>query len=167
MHPLEGNLLIGIGNDSDSTRTGRFGIEGVKVALFDVADMNNPVQLDSKTFGHSGSHTQVSYDYHAFSGLQMDTGYRFTVPMNIYEEQQDSDVKPTIWQYSGLHLFEVQDRALVFSGVMKTDERSADQQWPTWETRRGLLQGDDVYHLRGADLFHAPWADPENMSERF
>ncbi len=60
LHPIDGSLLIGIGQDA--TAQGR--ALGTKVALYDMADLANPREVQSYVLWNSTS--QVEQDFHAF-----------------------------------------------------------------------------------------------------
>jgi hypothetical protein len=61
LHPVGDGLLLGIGQDADSS--GR--TTGLQASLFDVSDPANPVRIDSEAFG-LGASSEVEYDHHAF-----------------------------------------------------------------------------------------------------
>ncbi len=60
LHPLGGNLLLGIGQDA--TDEGR--VLGVQASLFDVSDLRRPRRLDALSLGPSWS--AAENDHHAF-----------------------------------------------------------------------------------------------------
>ena len=66
LHPYDENHLIGIGKDTIETSFGGISIEGVKLALFDVSDVNNPRQLYKEIIGGRGTHSEVLEDHKAF-----------------------------------------------------------------------------------------------------
>jgi uncharacterized secreted protein with C-terminal beta-propeller domain len=173
LHPIGSDLLIGIGQNAVTGATGSTLIQGVKIALFDVSDMNNPEELDVIDVGHRGSHTALSYDHHAFTGLQVDNQYRFAFPISVNDgapsgspsanpENQYHD-----WSYTGLHIFEVENKKLALQGALITDSSDDEKIYNHWNTRRGLIQGDEVYHLSGSDIYQANWATPSEVSEKF
>jgi hypothetical protein len=61
LHPVGDGLLLGIGQDADTS--GR--TTGLQASLFDVSDPANPVRIDSEAFG-MGASSEVEYDHHAF-----------------------------------------------------------------------------------------------------
>lgn len=61
LHPLDGGLLLGVGQDA--TQTGR--VQGTQVSIFDVSDPAEPRRVDTYTLSE-GSSSQVEYDHHAF-----------------------------------------------------------------------------------------------------
>jgi hypothetical protein len=60
LHPIEGNRLIGIGQDADDG--GR--VRGTQISLFDVADLSRPTRVATYTL--PGAHSQAEFDPHAF-----------------------------------------------------------------------------------------------------
>lgn len=64
LHPMDGDHLIGLGRDADEDGRAR----GLKLSLFDVSDLNNPVESDSYVYEANGwSSSAAQYDHHAFS----------------------------------------------------------------------------------------------------
>jgi uncharacterized secreted protein with C-terminal beta-propeller domain len=72
LHPVGPNHLIGLGKDVQMVQTPWSGEEGVpmeqglKLALFDVTDVTQPVEVDAELIGVRGSHSEALYDHHAF-----------------------------------------------------------------------------------------------------
>ncbi len=156
LHPIGNDLLLGIGKDATSNGQ----TQGVKVSLFNVSNIQNPSEQGSLIIGERGTHTALSHDSHAFSGIQQDEQYRFAFPISV----TDSDYH---WSHSGLYLFEIKDSQLSQTGSMITNTNNGEQIHYNWNSRRGLIQGDDVYHLSGSDLYKADWNAPEEMGEKF
>nr|MBA3306975.1 beta-propeller domain-containing protein [Thermoleophilaceae bacterium] len=61
LHPLGGDLLLGVGQDA----TEEGARLGTQLSLFDVSDLRRPTRLQQRSVG-SGSSSQVEYDHHAF-----------------------------------------------------------------------------------------------------
>ncbi|HXV71598.1 MAG TPA: beta-propeller domain-containing protein [Acidimicrobiia bacterium] len=61
LHPLQGGLMLGVGQDA--TDTGQ--IQGTQVSLFDMTDLSNPTRLDTFTLDE-GTSSEVEYNHHAF-----------------------------------------------------------------------------------------------------
>ena len=70
LHPVEGDHLIGMGRDA--TLDGR--VRGLKLSLFDVADLADPVQTDVYLLsaGRGWSFSPAERDHHAFSYFPAD-----------------------------------------------------------------------------------------------
>ncbi|MCK5177623.1 MAG: beta-propeller domain-containing protein, partial [Candidatus Aenigmarchaeota archaeon] len=66
LHPYDSNHVIGIGKETDSNQWGGTSIKGVKIALFDVSDVENPKQVDKYEIGTSGTDSEALRDHKAF-----------------------------------------------------------------------------------------------------
>lgn len=179
LHPIGDDLLLGVGKNAATGVSGTTWFQGIKVGLFDVAQIENPQALGSISIGRRDSETALSYDHHAFTGLftseSENETYRFAFPIRVHDTQRDDmsirdpESEGFDWTYSGLHLFEVENKTLTAAGVMVTEknQEGASKRYRSMSSSRGLIQGEDVYHLSGAQVFHANWHTPEQMSEPF
>ncbi|MFH1712731.1 MAG: beta-propeller domain-containing protein [Candidatus Jacksonbacteria bacterium] len=74
LHPYDENHLIGIGKDTveaeESLKQGReldfAWYQGVKMALFDVSDVSNPIEMHKIVIGDRGTDSDVLQDHKAF-----------------------------------------------------------------------------------------------------
>ena len=66
LHPYDEDHIIGIGRDTEEQKNGRVMQLGVKIALFDVSDVNHPKVLDEVIFENKDSHTEAADDHKAF-----------------------------------------------------------------------------------------------------
>lgn len=66
LHPYDDTTLIGIGKDAKVGENGRVRTGGLKVSLFDVADVANPKETDSIVIGGQGSDSIALNDHKAF-----------------------------------------------------------------------------------------------------
>jgi inhibitor of cysteine peptidase len=65
LHPYDETHIIGIGKET--TDAGEFAwYQGVKISLFDVSDVNNPVEISKLEIGDRGTDSPVLYDHKAF-----------------------------------------------------------------------------------------------------
>jgi inhibitor of cysteine peptidase len=65
LHPYDETHIIGIGKET--TDAGEFAwYQGVKISLFDVSDVSNPVEIDKLEIGDRGSDSPVLWDHKAF-----------------------------------------------------------------------------------------------------
>ena len=62
LHPYDDTTLIGFGHDAEEN--GR--LKGLKLSLFDVADVAQPREIDSYIWGDRSSNSIALYDHHAF-----------------------------------------------------------------------------------------------------
>ncbi|HEY4699622.1 MAG TPA: beta-propeller domain-containing protein, partial [Nitrososphaerales archaeon] len=67
LHPFDANHIIGIGKDTVESKQGDFALyQGVKVSLFNIADVNNPKEVSQLIIGDRGTDSAALSDPHAF-----------------------------------------------------------------------------------------------------
>ncbi|WOF15363.1 hypothetical protein F1737_01030 [Methanoplanus sp. FWC-SCC4] len=66
LHPYDKNHIIGIGRSTEENKWGGVSAAGLKIALFDVTDLNNPGLVDSVEIGEAGTESPVLRDHRAF-----------------------------------------------------------------------------------------------------
>ena len=74
LHPYDENHIIGIGKDTveasselQESRNINFAwYQGVKIAMFDVTDVENPIELYKVIIGDRGTDSEILYDHKAF-----------------------------------------------------------------------------------------------------
>jgi inhibitor of cysteine peptidase len=66
LHPYDENHIIGIGKETDYDGTEDFSwYQGVKISLFDVSDVANPVEVAKYEIGDRGTDSPILYDHKA------------------------------------------------------------------------------------------------------
>ncbi|MDW7650317.1 MAG: beta-propeller domain-containing protein [Bacillota bacterium] len=84
LHPLDDTTLLGIGHDTDIVvQNGRptVRVGGIKLAIFDVADVANPRELHVEIIGEQGSHSEALDNHKAvlfYNGV-------LALPVTAYE----------------------------------------------------------------------------------
>lgn len=66
LHPLSETMLIGIGKEAIDNGERGVDVKGLKMSLFDVADIATPKEVAVLSLGGRGSDTPVLYDHKAF-----------------------------------------------------------------------------------------------------
>jgi inhibitor of cysteine peptidase len=67
LHPYDENHLIGIGKEAVETEEGNFAwYQGLKMAIFDVSDVQNPKELHKVVIGDRGTDSEALHDHKAF-----------------------------------------------------------------------------------------------------
>jgi inhibitor of cysteine peptidase len=66
LHPYDANHIIGIGKETEGNDWGGVSVAGLKLALFDVTDVNNPRLIDKLEIGDSGTDSEALRDHKAF-----------------------------------------------------------------------------------------------------
>ena len=67
LHPYDDNHIIGVGKDTEEAEEGNFAwYQGLKMAIFDVTDVANPVELFKTVIGDRGTDSPALSDHKAF-----------------------------------------------------------------------------------------------------
>ena len=66
LHPYDATHIIGIGKETGTNDWGGVSTKGIKLALFDVTDVENPKQIDKVEIGDAGSDSAALSDHKAF-----------------------------------------------------------------------------------------------------
>lgn len=111
LHPYDQTHLIGVGKEAVEAQEGDFAwYQGLKLALFDVGNVNNPVQLAKYGIGDRGTDSVVLSEPKAFL-FDKDKGL-LVIPVSLAvvsesdkEAYGDSAYGKTVWQ--GAYVFNV------------------------------------------------------------
>ena len=152
LHPINDDLLLGLG-------TGASG--GIKIELFDVSDMSQPLSRGSTTLGGRGSYSEAIYDRHAFSYQVNSNGVdRFTIPATLYSFDGSYN-----FLQSGLYLFEIHDKDMPslawLSSAGSIIPPANGTTIPYYADRnRSFIHNDTVYYVRDEAVWAAFWQSP-------
>jgi len=159
LHPVTDDLLLGLG---------RGGNGGVKLELFDVSNIAQPLSRGSATIGGPGSYSEARYDRHAFT-YQADINSidRFTIPASVFAADGS-------YQFLGsaLYLFEILDKNMpalaALNRVGSIEPLSIGPNQPDWVQRsRAFIHDDTVYYIRDDDVWAALWHTPSIVNGPF
>jgi hypothetical protein len=152
LHPVNDELLLGLGSGANG---------GIKLELFDVSNIAQPLSRGSITIGGPGTWSEAVTDRHAFT-YQADAAAdmdRLTVPIDVYDDGTGLTLG------TSLHLFEIRDKSepglasLSAAGVI--DPAAPDPNNPQWALRsRAFIHDDTVFYVRDNDVWAAFWHTP-------
>ncbi len=132
LHPYDEHHIIGIGKETEAAEEGDFAwYQGMKISLFDVSDVSDPIEIAKYEIGDRGTDSPVLYDHKAFL---FDKEKRLLVlPVLVAEIDEDKylgEIPPNaygepIWQ--GAYVFDISiETRLVFKGGITHLEDDAD-----------------------------------------
>lgn len=99
LHPLDEDHLLGIGKDTENATEGDFSwYQGLKIAVFNVSDVTNPVQSTEYIIGDRGTNSDVLYDHKAFLSIPSRGLVVLPVELAIINASQYPDPLPP-WAY--------------------------------------------------------------------
>ena len=158
LHPVNDDLLLGLGTGGNG---------GVKLELFDVSNIAQPLSRGSASLGGRGSHSEARYDRHAFT-YQFDVNGidRFTIPAEVYAIDGSYQ-----FMESGLFLFEIRDKdrpALASLNPVGSIVPPRDGIAIPYASRsRAFIHDDTVYYIRDEAVWAALWNAPTIVNGPF
>jgi uncharacterized secreted protein with C-terminal beta-propeller domain/ribosomal protein S25 len=147
LHPYDENHIIGIGKEA--TEDGR--IQGVKIALFDVSDVKNPIEKAKYEVGAewsekgSWSNSNALYDHKAFL---FDKDRELLVLPMSYTRYLGSDYRDRIsWQ--GAFVFKINKNEIRLKGKIDHKENKTEKgyYYGPYAVQRSLYMDETLYTI--------------------
>jgi uncharacterized secreted protein with C-terminal beta-propeller domain len=148
LHPIDNNLIIGVGKETTTNEYGGTITKGVKISLFDVTDFSNPKEVSKYEIGIEGTDSPILYDHKAF--LYSATKNILVIPVSEVVEK----VKSGQYNYrskimNGAYVFEIKDNK--FSLIKKIKHSSVETDYYYWiesaSVTRSLYIDDTLYTI--------------------
>ena len=108
LHPFDEEHVIGIGRDTKEVDNGRVQQLGIKIALFNVADVNNPKVADDIVIGDSSTQSEALYNHKAF--FLDKSREMMSIPISGDIKSLDTNSKmfaPEYNRWSGFYIFDI------------------------------------------------------------
>ncbi len=109
LHPYDEEHVIGVGRDTKEIDNGRVQQLGIKIALFNVADVNNPKVVDDIVIGDSSTQSEALYNHKAFF-FDKSRGV-LSIPISgdikSLEESSSKMFAPEYNRWSGFYVFDL------------------------------------------------------------
>ena len=160
LHPVNDDLLLGLG-------TGAAG--GVKLELFDVSNIAQPMSRGTEVLGGPGSYSEARYDRHAFTYQADANGTdRFTIPATVYSTDGRYE-----FLGSGLYLFEIGNKdtpaLATLNGVGSINPPDVSGLLAPYRSSRdrAFIHDDTVYYVRDETVWSAFWHTPSLVNGPF
>ena len=161
LHPYDKNLIIGIGKETAANDWGGVSTQGLKLALFDVSDVEHPRQVGKVEIGDAGSDSAALSDHKAF--LFDKAKNLLVIPARVVKQDAVQDKKlsgdqPQIWY--GAYVFGVNpDTGFVLRGTVEHGTGGSGYYYygsSRNEVKRSLYIGDTLYTLSSAKILANP-----------
>ena len=142
LHPYDDNHIIGIGKDSIESSDPNFAwYQGLKIALFDVTDFENPEEVDKVIIGDRGTDSSALYDHKAF--LFDREKELLVIPVSLYEINEETkekyDNEPVVsygeFTYQGAYVYKLNLNGFEYMGRithMSEEEKQVSETWWYW-----------------------------------
>jgi hypothetical protein len=181
LHPIDENLLLGIGKDAVPDSSGDPGMrgawyQGVKLSLFDISDSSRPFELDSMAIGKRGTESEVLHDHRGMAYLPPRNGFpaRLALPIRLHDTPADHEwfdpSEPSAyydWTRTGLYWFEIGAGGIVPAGrIVVADREEGDSERWGWGSGgdRSVLLGDSVHYVHDGAVWSAFWGNGTGAS---
>jgi len=129
LHPYDDHKLIGLGKETTENEWGGVTTKGIKLSLFDVADVANPKEIDKYVLGDSGSDSIALSDHKAF--LFSKEKNLLVIPASIMEAKDNNSYGQFV--FSGAVVFKVDDNGFTLKGkIDHSDGGIASNESETW-----------------------------------
>jgi uncharacterized secreted protein with C-terminal beta-propeller domain len=149
LHPYDKNHIIGIGKETATTEWGGVSTKGLKLALFDVTDVEHPKQVDKVEIGDAGTDSPALTDHKAFLFDKNKNLLVFParVVQNSNIAEKYSGDQQRIWY--GAYVFGVApETGFVLKGTVEHSSRGGYSWYGSpYEVKRSLYIGDTLYTL--------------------
>ncbi|MBN2094820.1 MAG: beta-propeller domain-containing protein [Candidatus Aenigmarchaeota archaeon] len=148
LHPYDETHIIGVGKETKENEYGGVSLQGIKIALFDVSDFENPKEVDRVVIGESGSDSAALHDHKAF--LFSKTKNLLVLPVTEVVSRDKTgmyEYNYRIW--NGAYVFSVSEDG--FEEVGKVRHSSSDSRYFNWwnqaTVQRGIYMDDNLYTI--------------------
>jgi inhibitor of cysteine peptidase len=152
LHPYDATHIIGVGKETGTNDWGGVSTKGLKIALFDVSDVEHPTQIDKVEIGDSGTDSAALSDHKAF--LFDKEKNLLVIPARVVKNQVTvADIKgisqPNIWY--GAYVFGVKpETGFTLRGTVEHGTGSDRYYYygsSANEVKRSLYIGEVLYTL--------------------
>jgi inhibitor of cysteine peptidase len=157
LHPYDKNLIIGIGKETGTNDWGGVSTQGLKLALFDVSDVEHPRQVGKVEIGDAGSDSAALSDHKAF--LFDKAKNLLVIPARVVKQNTGLDTRiagdqSQVWY--GAYVFGINpDTGFVLRGTVEHGTGGSGYYWygsSANEVKRSLYIGDTLYTLSSAKI---------------
>lgn len=171
LHPYDADHIIGIGKETSENTWGGVSTGGLKVALFDVSDVNKPVQVDAVVIGEAGTDSAALHDHKAF--LFMKEKGLLVIPVSEIKrvENPSPDYRGSYgtatWQ--GAYVYSVSpEKGFSLTGTVAHTEKGPSYAWNSPDAvKRSLFMDETLYTVSKRSVIMTDLADGSRVNEVF
>ena len=144
LHPYDENHIIGIGKDSIEASPDFAWYQGVKIALFDVTDFENPKEVSKVIIGDRGTDSPALYDHKAF--LFDKEKELLVVPISLYEIDEETknyyyEESPSMYgsfKFQGAYVYKLNQDGFTYRGnithMTESEMSEKDTYWRWYDS---------------------------------
>jgi len=169
LHPYGADHLIGVGKETSENTWGGVSTTGLKIALFNVSDVNNPALVDSVVIGEAGTDSMALRDHKAF--LFMEDKKLLVIPVSEVKRVENSGSRypgsytTTTWQ--GAYVYSVTpEEGLTLRGTVTHREHDNSYAWNSRDAvQRSLFMDSTLYTVSARSIVMTDLAGGDRIGE--
>lgn len=171
LHPYDADHIIGIGKETDENGWGGVSVAGLKIALFDVSNVNKPIQVDAVVIGEARTDSAALHDHKAFL-FAKEKGLLIIPVSEIVRVENPASKYPgsygtATWQ--GAYVYRVSPASgFTLEGKVTHAEKGP---YPVWDAsdavRRSLYMDDTLYTASARSIIMTGLGDGKRVNEVF
>ncbi|WP_408006293.1 beta-propeller domain-containing protein [Pseudalkalibacillus sp. A8] len=151
LHPYDGNHIIGFGHNTklvkDASRNEPIvQIDGIKISIFDVSDMNKPVEKFTEIISGNGTYSPLNHDHRA---LLFDKNQNlFAFPIHIYNYKEGKQADENFFQGALIYKIDL-DKGFKLATSLSHFQSKGGADHRQWESeiQRLVYINDTIYSL--------------------
>ncbi|MDP6670593.1 MAG: beta-propeller domain-containing protein [archaeon] len=161
LHPIDETHLIGLGKDTIEAAKGNFAwYQGIKMAIFDVSDVSNPIEMHKIILGDRGTDSYALRDHKAFlynkeKELLVLPITLSEIPEELKKAAQDKQFRPSYGEpvFQGAMVFKVtlgagfQERGRITHVTPEDELKRGSYYGGDYSVKRSLYIGNVLYTL--------------------
>ncbi|MDD3858534.1 MAG: beta-propeller domain-containing protein, partial [Methanoculleus sp.] len=171
LHPYGPDHVIGIGKETSENQWGGVSVAGLKVALFDVSDVNNPVLVDNVVIGEAGTDSLALRDHKAFLFIE-EKGLLVLPVSEIVRVENPASKYPgsystATWQ--GAYVYQVSPASgFSLKGKVTHAEKGSPYTWNAPDAvERSLFMDETLYTVSKRSIIITDLVDGSRVGEVF
>ena len=145
LYPYDATHIIGIGRETTDNTYGGTVNSGIKIAMFDVSDVNNPKLVDKYEIGNSQTYSEALSDHKAIL-LDPAKGI-LVIPVSQWSNQpviKSGSSYITSQYWNGAYVFGLSTSGFTVKGSVSQDDNSS---YGMESVRRALYIDNDLYTI--------------------
>ena len=177
LHPYDENYIIGVGKEAAEAESNFAWYRGIKLALFDVSDPQNPIEISKHVIGHRGTDSYALYDHKAF--LFSRDRNLLVIPILLAEinpEQYEGEIPDFaygeyVWQGAYVFSLDTENGFVLKGRVTHVDDENEFKEGGYYyygggdSVKRSLYIGDVLYTLSDSLIKMNSLGDLEELNK--
>lgn len=151
LHPYDENHIIGFGFDTKNVQSWTQNT-GIKIAMFDVSDTQNPKQISNVSIGAEGTSSELMYNHKALMYNAKESYFGFPILVTSEVKKPGSSYSDIEYVFEGGYVYSVDSNyKLVFKGNVTHKASHTGQSGYDWDyssaIQRMVYIGDYIYSV--------------------